>query len=863
MQKFFFSTQKINKNKIFFSKILFLVILSSNFLPVFSINVLAEGEETLPVETSTEITPADTQTVDPAPVSTETQTQEAQVAQENLPIENISTTTEITQATSTGTTTPEVNFSTTSTTTLSTTTETHQENLANASTTEIIDGTDNTDQQVLINNTEGEGLLPNTTTVIDTGDAVATANLLNVVNTNSINSTGTIQMVNLPEGYKGDLDLRPSTNNISSSVCNIISCGNVENISAKIQSDASIDNALVLQANTGDNAVATVGGGIINTGEAKTGLNLVNLANTNIIDSNYFVLTLNSFKDINGDIVLPSLTEFLNSISKMYLDNANINTSQNAEIVNDMNVQANAGENSTENSLNSYTKTGDSLSLTNVYNNINSNLFGGKSISILLKVTGNWIGRFLGLPDGVQMAKDGDLYTLQIDDGVVTAFSPANLDFFATSTAQIHNNIDMLSNSGNNKIQDTNQAIINTGDAVSVANIVNIANTNIVGKKWILAIINIFGDFNGDISFGRPDIFVEQSALSEGVLQNDSILDYKIFVQNKGDVNATFVRVLSEYDIPHLEILEANQPYVFDENGNLAFNLGDLAPKEIREINFKAKVKNTIQGQEIKSIVTAYLQEKDNNLSDNTNIFSINTYAPNFVGNFYNQQNILPNENNYENDLEKENFQISVNNFLLVRANPEIFLDNSNSNLKAHQKIVLRNLSNKVIPNVIFHDILYDQNGQELRRETWDLGDIKGKEEIELEYNISFADSAEKGNYWLTSEVEYSQNEKIFFNNNGKVTLQKEKVKDLSYLFIPATQTIVNSSANLKILEKSRENKEDNKEIPKAEIISTQETQIATNNLFDPANIHYSIPLVISSVISSLYMFTYKKREEE
>jgi hypothetical protein len=432
----------------YFSVFFIFLLLLSNILPTVEV-VLAEGED-VPVEVqTTENVQPPTEEVDFTPVLEETDTPventgdtntvtdtstttESMGEEETIPTDSsIKTTTTTTEAT----TSPIIGFDTTSTTTLGTTTfatsspETFIPIAENVATNSVA-----TETLETIPVDTSTTTLPTGTTTIETGDTAATANLLNIVNTNSINSTGTIQMTNLPEGYNGDLDFRIEST--KSSPCNLSDCGGVENISAKIQNDAEIDNVLALQAGSGANTVSTAGGGIIDTGNASVGLNLVNVANTNFVNSNYFLLALNSFKDVNGDIVLPSLAEFLKAVVG-YGENTNIVSNQSADINNNLNLDALTGDNVSKNSLTSLTETGDANTFTNVYNNVNSNLFGGKTISILLRVTGNWLGKIIGLPEGINFTKDGNLYTLQIDDGVVSAITPAELEILSSTTAKI------------------------------------------------------------------------------------------------------------------------------------------------------------------------------------------------------------------------------------------------------------------------------------------------------------------------------------------------------------------------------------------------------------------------------------------
>src|SRR5207302_369486 len=129
-------------------------------------------------------------------------------------------------------------------------------------------------------------------------------------------------------------------------------------------------------------------------------------------------------------------------------------------------------------------------------------------ISILFRISGSWKGHMYGVPDNVSVIRgpDGSIFMFGASSTPSTAATNTWLD--STSTAAIDNRVQVSALSGQNAIDNAGTALINTGNALASANIINIANQNIIGKNWILAIIDIFGNFNGDIAFGRPDLWV-------------------------------------------------------------------------------------------------------------------------------------------------------------------------------------------------------------------------------------------------------------------------------------------------------------------------------------------------------------------
>ena len=621
-----------------------------------------------------------------------------------------------------------------------------------------------------------EGGMPTGTTTIQTGDSVAMANILNIVNTNLINSTGSIIMVNMINEQNDSLDLRGTSSTNFLSACTLVLCNGVDGISAKIEASSTIDNTVVIVADSGGNQIQTAETAVINTGDTYAGLNLVNIANTNLIDSNYFLLSLNSFKNFNGDIVLPSLSQFFSTQGDLEQDAASTML-QIADTVNNLDVLAHTGGNSIE-SLNGSIHTGSSISSTNVYNNSNTSFTEGGSVSILLKVSGTWFGELFGTPLGSVFSQDGDLNILTIKDPLQKASIPTlRTAIMRTSTSLITNNVSLLADSGTNTILDTTNAQMDTGNAYASANIINIANANIVGRNWILAIINIFGDFNGNISFGKPDLWLGgQVSADNDVIHNGTVLTYKITVINKGDSDATNVKVSSKYNGDQLSILTTSIPYTKDALGNLIFSLGTLLPNEAQEILFQATIHDTSPGTKITMIGTATEHESDNNSIDNKDITIITTTvlnasteitlpeAPSFV---FVPITITPITITPTPAVTNLAVADSLPPITVVRTTSTTTITESLS--EGEQVLVIYNHSKNTVPSVVFNDSISDTFGNKIRTETFNVGDILPGEEVTLTYKISFGTHVSSGIFVLSSELVYSDYKKLFFSYNGVI----------------------------------------------------------------------------------------------
>ncbi len=614
-----------------------------------------------------------------------------------------------------------------------------------------------------------DGERPVGTTTISTGVSVATANIINLLNTTSINSTGSIILGNIINGQSGDIDLR--TNTLSTTSCTLLGCGGGDTLATIVTADAVLDTTVSLIATSGSNEITTADTSIITTGEVYAGLNLVNVVNTVLIDSQYLLASLNSFGNVDGDIIFPALNTFFTNVTtnttpELFFED--IHTNAKATINNALIVEANAGKNNITSSS-SILQTGTSNSSLSTYNNVNSSFVGGNSLLLLLRVTGVWLGTLVGTPESLQVVSDGNMHLLQLeeDGNSQSRMSVGTLE--STSTVLLSNTVDVRADSGNNTIEDSSIAEITTGNAYALATVINIANTHIIGRNWILAIINIFGNFDGNIVFGRPDLWVGEQVSGESTITNDTNLLYTITVINKGDNVSSNVTVTSSYDNKHLDSIDSHAIFSDDRKGNVTFALGDLLPKESREISFRARVKETVPGTRITNTVVVSGEEKDNNTADNTDSTTISTtisHASGGDGYQYTPQRMLLIRTIPQSIPTPEVDTLHYVTITRVSTSTTI----SKEGEEVEQVIRVRNNTTTEIPSVTFNDFLLDEGGKKVKTESWDIGSLLAGEEVTLTYSLSFATGAPEGVYTLSSETLGVRNQSVFFSNNGIVT---------------------------------------------------------------------------------------------
>lgn len=313
---------------------------------------------------------------------------------------------------------------------------------------------------------------------ISTGDAVSETEVDNNVNTNSINSTLGYQSVDINGTQNGDIDLSGSTQDLTNPTT---SDGSASANNASISNSATIDNNISSQAISGDNTAT--GSANITTGDAISIITLLNTVNTNLVNSTLEIIALNIFGIVNGNIILPDApgTDCTGCGSSE-------NVTNTAVVNNNVTSDATSGKNNINGAGN--ITTGDTFSIVNLINLINSNYIGVNITQIFINVFGSWNGDFLGWGDipGV----DGS--TLNLGS---TPCPGCSTNSTIDNNASVNNNVYSFALTGGNTLNGKGEIV--TGNAYSGVSIFNFINSNFINSSGHFAFINIFGELNGDI----------------------------------------------------------------------------------------------------------------------------------------------------------------------------------------------------------------------------------------------------------------------------------------------------------------------------------------------------------------------------
>lgn len=611
------------------------------------------------------------------------------------------------------------------------------------------------------NSVEGGG-----DSAIYTGDAFAYANIINVVNTNILNSNGFLFFLNSLFGH-GTLDLNDylsffengGGNVGGESPCSLQSCeGGGATLNVKNDNNATIINDVIVRSMTGgNNATSTSGGAGIYTGDAYAAANVFNIANTNITNSNYLLFAFNNFGDYDGDVLLPGgnfFSHLLGANGNAPSGDVTVQNTNEATIENSVTTEANTGENNANNTGTSsaFIQTGNSYAGSNVANVVNTNLFNGTTVIMMFRIYGNWSGSVFGTPPGISWAETP--FGVQLfntpEETTPTDASEENsggalggsLHVENNNTALIKNNVQVYALTGENKAYAENgQAAIRTGNAYAGANVANVANSNILGKNFMFLFFNFFGNWSGNISFGQPDLLTVGSAHSEASsIGPGSEITYNFTVSNLGTARATDVILENIFDDTFLSFDEHDT--VFPEG--ITWNIGNIPAGESVNVSYTAHVGNDIPYGEtlLRTSVTATGSESDSNLSNNTEVIDVMALRSNSgsgvggggggggTGVSYTPDPVL-----------KITKTSNASSTVTITASSTV-----------DYTIVVNNEGGSAYHAVLV-DTITDEAKKIIHEEYWELGEILPNEEITVTYTVVFNASTTPGTYTNHAQV--------------------------------------------------------------------------------------------------------------
>ena len=253
---------------------------------------------------------------------------------------------------------------------------------------------------------------------IKTGDAYSIVSLLNKVNTTIVDSNIHFVTINIFGNVGGNIILPEVAPGDVRACCSSV---------GSIQNTAEVGNVVNSSAISGQNALITAGEGEseIQTGEASSVVNVLNIVNTNLINVVFRGLYINTLGSWVGDFLgWFGSQEFLGGINSSPLGEGgdcegcrtdDVNITNSAYVSNNVLSLANTGGNKLQGESGSIT-TGNAYSSVNIINLVNSSIIGSWGYFAFINIFGTLTGDIGGesefpTPEPVQANSESQPFT--------------------------------------------------------------------------------------------------------------------------------------------------------------------------------------------------------------------------------------------------------------------------------------------------------------------------------------------------------------------------------------------------------------------------------------------------------------------
>lgn len=696
--------------------------------------------------------------------------------------------------------------------------------------------------------------------ILYTGNVQLITNIFNLINTNIIGSNYVQRAYNLAGQIIGDLDLsrydmqqladevsqnqdfqklvseenldessddRQENGNASSTIDNSLNINST--------STAAVTSTVDIEANSGENEVMANNGPVkIITGNVMAAANLFNIVNTNIIGNGWTLAIINIIGDWVGNLVLPSLTHpLINNHSTPlcqsdcpplevtdgnYDQSLTVENNNSANVTNKVTIDADSGSNTvSDNNGDVVVETGNTVSLTQIINQANTSILGNGWVYGLVNVTGAWQGGIYGTPDegfaveehpqyftfSYQSNSKPDFSTLLQPTGNLSSTGTVSVDnstdIANTNQANVNNEVILHANSGANLISgNEGLVLLKTGDVTALVNIFNMVNSNYIGDNWTIALVNVIGNWQGGIYFGKPDLVLTEIAQPDpNPAVPSGYIDYYLTATNKGDAPATNVNLSADYDSTKVLVTEAEDGEITD------YQVIWLVPKiDVGEIivkHYRAQILSQLEGEEITNHSQITALEEDRNSEDNTATTLVTINHGVSVGGFgfpvFGSGSFLnkPKKPDYSHPVFNQQLNITKS------ADKELVYKNQ----AVKYKLTIKNLQNTSLYDVIVYDRLVGPNGEIASDQQWKLGEVLPNENIVIEYSINFSEQAPAGEY---SNIAYADG----FDNKNRYSIFPKVEHQVTLSDISATDggqyvDISYFASGIKILGQSEE----------------------------------------------------------
>lgn len=446
---------------------------------------------------------------------------------------------------------------------------------------------------------------------LTTGDALATANLLQLINVWLDNSTLLMDAQDV-DGVL-DVDLNELWLSLLASEASTSQQQYIATTSAT-QVEADIDDNVSVVADTGNNNQISDGDTILTTGSATAVANLTSLVNSWFINTKLLISTLNLLPDFQGSLILPRLTNFLGGQNTIQAADDNwLSLGENTWLTSYQNntalVIADTGHNQLQAGSETLLNTGEATAIANVANIANSSFNGVSWYVFWLNIGGSWNGQFYGSDAeselslylgnnqlginsllGLNTASNNSSTDSSTNNSSPGCDSPSCLDSEnLSSQGSINNQIEVVANTGHNFAQASGSATMKTGHALSILNLFNVINSVFANSRIFMSTVNILGSWTGNIFFAYPELAVDLASNYQTAHLGE-IVTYSLTYQNTGFDAVDDAKLI--VNLPAgAQLLRYQGSIVPEQLGNSwVWEVGELEKGEGGRLNFEIKV---------------------------------------------------------------------------------------------------------------------------------------------------------------------------------------------------------------------------------------------------------------------------------
>ena len=542
-----------------------------------------------------------------------------------------------------------------------------------------------------------------------TGESTSTANSITVTNLAEVNSNLITTVQNILNSNTTDVNLYDALEAAIANNPNYVP----SNATITATQNADINTNTSSSSNSGNNSQDPTTASVT-TGNSISIANTLNAINLNLIGSNTVLAIINVLSDWNGNIILPSGTQLSTNFGT---SSANVTANQNADVTANTTSTSATGGN-TQTGQNSTMTTGQAISSANSNNLVNIIQIGNGLGFLVINNYGNWTGNLINWnsPGSIQTLPSGN-NNLVTNYGNNENNGSGNTNVISNQTANVNTTVSSNANTGSNT-QVGKITNLTTGNASSLANNFTLANYTGVGGGLFFGVVNILGNWTGNIIAAYPELKVSltdnQDSVNPGGPEN-----YLLTVTNSGHSTAHGTKL--NFTFPN--------DVTPDGSESTSWSLGDLNPGQTQTFSLTGHVENsaTNNDQLIANASTSTTDIQDsstgNNASDTTTV-------------------VVPPGSQADTRTPDLHVDTWTNVTTFINTGDTIWAS-----------ITVNNNNSYIAHNVQVHGKIYDDNNTLFTPLNWNLGDVRANGHAKISFNVKIPQTPKAGNYHLAAEA--------------------------------------------------------------------------------------------------------------